>query len=78
MLRFSEFCKLFVDCDAFDSEKKIDLNMRKAVILDGVVITCVNKNELLVSWKQPNGNDFYYSQLYLLIFKIAFIVRLRG
>ena len=47
-----------LDCDAFDMQKKIDVSMRSAVLLDHVGVTCMNKNELLVSWEQPNGNEF--------------------
>ena len=38
-------------------QKKVDVNMKKAMSLDRIVITCGSMNELLVSWEQPTGNN---------------------
>ena len=37
-------------------QKKVDANLKKAVSLNHIMITCGSMNEILVNWKQPNGN----------------------
>ena len=39
-------------------QRKIDVSVKSAMLLDHVGVTCVSNDELLVSWEQPNGNDF--------------------
>jgi len=43
------------DCGAYDMQKKVDANLKKAVSLNHIMITCGSMNEILVNWKQPNG-----------------------